>query len=94
MSLNKKELNCLSVLKLRKLNFIPDHFSKISIDFRNDIKMLDHWINFNLNSRYAIKKTIALDQNKKMIDVIVIGLEDPRELSLLFLGCPYIHKKE
>jgi hypothetical protein len=58
-----------------------------------DIKLLDHWINYHLNSRYAIKKTIALDQNKKMVEVIEIGIEDSREITMLTLGCPYIHKK-
>jgi hypothetical protein len=28
-----------------------------------------------------------------MIEVIEIGIEDPRELTLLSLGCPYLHKK-
>ena len=58
-----------------------------------DIKLLDHWINYHLNSRYAIKKTITLDHNKKMVEVIEIGIEDSREITMLTLGCPYIHKK-
>lgn len=92
MSLNRGEVNPLSVLKLRKLSFIPSHFTKISIDL-TDVKMLDHWINYHLNSRYAIKKTFSLDANKKMVEVIEVGLEDPRELTMLTLGCPYVHKK-
>ena len=55
--------------------------------------MLDHWINYNLNSRYAIKKTYSLDHNKKMVEVLEIGIEDPKEITMLTLGCPYIHKK-
>ena len=58
-----------------------------------DIKMLDHWINYHLNSRYAIRKTFSLDANKKMVEVIEVGLEDPREVTMLTLGCPYVHKK-
>ncbi len=92
MSLSRGEVNPLSVLKLRKLSFIPAHFTKISIDI-TDIKMLDHWINYHLNSRYAIKRTFSLDANKKMVEVIEVGLEDPRELTMLTLGCPYVHKK-
>jgi hypothetical protein len=92
MSLSRGEVNPLSVLKLRKLSFIPAHFTKISIDL-TDIKMLDHWINYHLNSRYAIKRTFSLDANKKMVEVIEVGLEDPRELTMLTLGCPYVHKK-
>ncbi len=92
MSLSRGEVNPLSVLKLRKLSFIPAHFTKISVDL-TDIKMLDHWINYHLNSRYAIKRTFSLDHNKKMVEVIEIGLEDPREVTMLTLGCPYVHKK-
>jgi len=92
MSLNKGEVNPLSALGVRKLTFIPTHFSKISIDNYLDIKLLDHWINFNLNSRYAIRKSYILDHNKKMIEVTEIGLEDPKEITMLTLGCPYLHK--
>jgi hypothetical protein len=94
MSLNRNEINPLGVLKLRKLSFIPEHFSKISVDQYVDIKLIDHWISYNLNSRYAIKKKITLDQNKKMINVIEIGIEDPREITMLTLGCPHLHKNK
>jgi hypothetical protein len=92
MSLSRGEVNPLGVLKLRKLSFIPQHFTKISIDL-TDIKLLDHWINYHLNSRYAIKRTYSLDANKKLVEVIEVGLEDSREITMLTLGCPYVHKK-
>jgi hypothetical protein len=92
MPLSRGEINPLGVLKLRKLSFIPEHFGKISVDQYVDIKLIDHWISYNLNSRYAIKKKITLDPNKKMVDVIEIGLEDPREITMLTLGCPHLHK--
>jgi hypothetical protein len=92
MALSRGEVNPLGVLKLRKLGFIPQHFTKIAVDV-TDIKLLDQWINYNLNSRYAIKRTYALDANKKLVEVLEIGLEDPREITMLTLGCPYVHKK-
>ncbi len=92
MSLSRGEVNPLGILKLRKLSFIPEHFSKINIE-KTDIKLLDHWIIYNLNSRYAIKKNFALDANKKMVEVIEIGMENPKEILMLTLGCPYIHRK-
>jgi hypothetical protein len=91
MSLNRGEVNPLSVLGLRKLNFIPDHFSKVTVNKTIDTKLIDNWINYNLNSRYAISKNLSLDQNKKMIEVLEIGLEDPKEITMLTLGCPYLH---
>ena len=93
MSLSRGEINPLSVLGLRKLNFIPQHFSKISVDREIDIDRLDIWINFNLNSRYAIKKQFMTDQNNKLIEVTEIGLEDPKEILILTLGCSFLHKK-
>jgi hypothetical protein len=93
MSLSRSEINPLGVLGLRKLTFIPEHFSKLSVDRATDTKLLEHWVSYNLNSRYAIIRRIALDQNKKMIEVVEIGIEDPRELTMLSLGCPHLHKK-
>ena len=91
MSLSRGEVNPLSVLGLRKLNFIPEHFTRITVNKTIDTKMLDHWINYNLNSRYAITKSLSVDPNKKMTEVLEIGLEDPKEITMLTLGCPYLH---
>jgi hypothetical protein len=92
MSLNRGELNPLSVLGMRKLNFIPEHFARITTK-NYDIKILDQWINYHLNSRYAIKKKYALEsQNKYLTEVLEIGLEDPSEIAILILGCPHLHK--
>jgi hypothetical protein len=92
MSLSREEVSPLGVLNLRKLSFIPEHFTKIAVGNIVDIKLLDHWINYNLNSRYAIKKQYTVDQNNKMVEVVEIGIEDPKELLMLSLGCPHLHK--
>lgn len=94
MSLNRNIVNPLSVLNLRRLNFIPKHFSRIIIDRKVDIKLLDRWINFNLNSRYSIKKGLTLDKDKKIIEVLEIGMEDPKEITMLALGCNLIHNEK
>lgn len=92
MSLSRNKINPLSLLGMRKLSFIPSHFTKIKLG-NCDIKNLDHWINYNLNSRYAIQKSLTLDANAKMVEVIEVGIEDPKEITILTLGCPYVHKK-
>ena len=92
MSLSRNEVNPLSVLGIRRLSFIPNHFTKVKIGIC-DIKNLDQWINYHLNSRYAIRKTLALDNGNKTVEMIEVGLEDPREITMLTLGCPYVHKK-
>jgi len=93
MSLNRGEINPLSVLRMRRLSFIPNHFSKIVIKFDiPNVKKLDQWIDYNLNSRYAIRKSIALNENNRIVESLEIGLEDPIEISILTLGCPYLLK--
>ena len=92
MSLSRNEVNPLSVLGVRRLSFIPNHFTKLKIGIC-DIRNLDQWINYHLNSRYAIRKTLSLDSNNKTLEMIEVGLEDPREITMLTLGCPYVHKK-
>jgi hypothetical protein len=92
MSLSRGEVNPLNVAEHRKLNFIPEHFTKISVGRETDVRLLEQWINYNLNSRYAIRKTYVINQNNKLIEVYEIGIEDPKEMTMLTLGCPYIHK--
>jgi len=94
MSLNRGEVNPLGLLGLRKLNFIPEHFARISTETFVDVQKLEHWITFNLNSRYAIKKQFAVDQQNKLKEVLEIGLEDPKEITMLTLGCPHLHNKK
>jgi hypothetical protein len=91
MSLSRREVNPLGVLGLRQLKFIPEHFTKIVVDGNTDVRLLSHWINYNLNSRYAVKRSYSLDPTNKMIDIIEIGMEDPKEILILTLGCPHIH---
>jgi hypothetical protein len=94
MALVRGEINPLGVLGMRKLSFIPEHFARITIKIhKSDIKILDRWINYNLNSRYAIKETIVLDESNKMVESIIIGMEDPKEITMFTLGCIKIHKQ-
>ena len=94
MSLSRGEINPLGVLKMRQLSFIPKHFTKISVQPNIEIKLVEHWIIYNLNSRFAVKKRYNINQNNKMIEVFEIGLEDPKEVTMLTLGCPYLHNKK
>jgi hypothetical protein len=92
MSLKRGELTALGILGMRRLTFIPEHFSKITVK-NIDIKILNQWINYNLNSRYAIKKTYVLDNgNNHLVEALEIGMEDPSEIAMLILGCPQLHK--
>lgn len=92
MALNHNEPNALSTLGLRKLPFVPAHFASCIITGNSDIQILDHWIGYNLNSRYAIKKSYTINDNNLMVEGVEIGFEDPSEITFFMLGCPHIKK--
>jgi hypothetical protein len=94
MALNRGEVNALGVLGLRRLSFIPQHFTKISIDTDINLKLIEHWIEFNLNGRYSIKNAYGLDSKKNIKQIIEIGFEDPKDLTMLTLGCQFLHRKK
>ena len=94
MSLSKGKLNPLTLLNQRKLTFIPEHFTKIKVNRNVNIKLIEQWINYNLNSRYAIKISYIFDEKNKLCEIYEIALEEPKELTLLSLGCTHLHKKK
>jgi len=93
MSISRGELNPLGVLELRKLSFVPEHFAKIAVSLQVDSRSIEKWIVTNLNSRYAFQKKFKINQDKKIITMIEIGLEDPKEITMLTLGCQYLYKE-
>lgn len=94
MSLNKGEVNPLGVLGLRKLSFIPEHFSRICVEHKINVKEIEHWIEYNLNSRYSIKRSLSLDQDRKITTIFEIAVEDPKEITMLSLGCHHLYKNK
>jgi len=93
MSLNRGTINALGLLGFRKLKFIPEHFTKLSIEHRFNVKDIEHWIEYNLNGRYAIVDGYSLDHNRKIKVTTDIGIEDPKELTMLAIGCKNLHKE-
>jgi hypothetical protein len=90
MALAHQTINPLNVLGIRKLKFIPAHFAKINIQSYeySNIQKIDNWIYTCLNGRYSISRSF------KKIDGIAaelfnIGFEDPTEVSIFYLSCPY-----
>jgi hypothetical protein len=83
--------NYLNILNIRKLNFIPKHFTTIKIInesyWGNSIlTSLDKWIYNNLNGRYAIVEDLDILENKT-VKVCKIGFEIRSESSYFTLGC-------
>jgi hypothetical protein len=94
MSLNRGTINALGLLGLRKLSFIPEHFTTLTIEHRFNVKDIEHWIEYNLNGRYAILESYGLDENRKIKVTTEIGMEDPKELTMLAIGCNNLHKEK
>jgi len=91
MALARGRVNPLNVLNLRKLKHIPQHFAKMSVQSVRNADAIDGWIYHYLDSRYCIKISYIVGHDKKLVEVCEIGVEDPKELSMLSLGCPHLN---
>ena len=89
MGIYKNDVNPLNVLGMRRLNRIPPNFTKFQIKTFVDMRELDRWIYLNLNSRYRVKKSTAVVDNK-LTTIIEVGIEDAKEVSMMSLACPYL----
>jgi len=87
-------VNPLNIVGQRRLPYIPIHFEIIKISSIQEVEKIDQWIYFNLNSRYCVSIVHGLDEKRKTVDVCEIGLEDPRELTMFSLACPYLNKRD
>lgn len=92
MALNKGSINPLNIADARRLSYIPDHFARMVLR-EPSLEKLDVWIYQNLNSRYAIVKNLKIDSYNKMIEIHELGMEDPKEITMLSLSCPYLDRK-
>lgn len=92
MALVRGNINHLNVLDARKLTFIPDHFSTMTLQGGVfEIALIDEWVYTNLDSRYAIIRSLKIDQSNKLVEGSTIGIEDAKELSILSLSCPFLN---
>lgn len=92
MPLSKGSINPLNILGQRKLSYSPPHFVSINLAETALAEKFDHWIYSNLNSRYCVRTKLILDRNRKTMSVCEVSFEEPKELSMFTLACPYLHK--
>jgi hypothetical protein len=52
---------------------------------------IDGWIYHHLDSRYCVKISYIVGHDRKIAEVCEVGVEDPKELSMLSLSCPYLN---
>lgn len=86
--------NPYNVFDVRRTSFPPDHFLYATIPFNYNIgDSISKWIEHNLKSRYYLSKSIALDDQNQITQVVKIGFEEAKELSYFMLACPHLKYK-
>lgn len=90
------DINPLSILGIRSLDFIPDNFAKFKIGEHYLIhskKELESWITHNLNGRFAICSLPEIDSDDRLKVNTFVGFESHKELTLFMLACPLLRRK-
>lgn len=93
MALKNGTVNPLNVLGYRVLNRIPKHFQSVYVDVDCDKPTLIRWVYTNLNSRFCVQSELNISDANYMTDSTKIGFEDPRELTMFMLTCPYLENR-
>lgn len=85
-------VNPFNVFEIRKTEFLPTHFENVTLKLNyNMFSALEKWIEKNSKGRYYVGKSLALNEENKVSNVIKIGFENPSELSYFMLACPHLN---
>ncbi len=88
-----KNLNPLNVIKKRKLNIMPRHFSKVRVqDYDLHQGKMENWITSKLNGRYSIVKLPTVEESKGVNLTTFVGFENHSELTYFMLACPHFRR--
>lgn len=91
MTLPLKEPNALNFFNLRTLKVPPPHFEYISIPLSYNLEQsISKWIKDNLKGRYYVGKSIDVNKENIIHNVLKVGFEEPREMSYFTLACPHL----
>jgi hypothetical protein len=87
------DLNPLDVLKQRRVDSLPPHFSKIRI-LDNELfeGKINDWIRNKLKGRYCIVKAPSVDQTGALRSITFAAFEDQKELTYFMLACPHLRR--
>ena len=87
------ELNPLDVLKIRELDSVPPHFSKIRISNSDqyDYQILT-WIRNKLKGRFYLSSFPEINENNHLSVATYAGFEEQKELTYFMLACPYLRR--
>ena len=85
------KVNPFDVLNCREVSNPPYHYEYTTLNIpyhkSNSIKT---WITFSLKSKFYFGETLVLDPNNKYVVKYKVGFEDPKELTIFLLTCPYL----
>jgi hypothetical protein len=88
------ELNPLTVLNARRINFLAPHLDPIVINEYGwgSFNEIPNWIENNLKGRYFYGNITKLVENR-IVTCRAVAFEDQYESSMFLLKCPYIGQK-
>ena len=95
MALKNGKPNPLNYFGLRRVEFAAPHFKYTTLDRYTPslAKNINTWIKNNLNNRYYIGQSIALDSSNTFTYVTTVGFESEKELSFFTIACPYLQTR-
>jgi hypothetical protein len=95
--MSKKRINPLTIHKVRRAVFCPPYFESMTlppgVGGRGTVSTISRWIYENMSGRYYIGPEVELAElNDSSCIVIVqrVAFENPSELSIFMLSCPYL----
>ena len=88
------QVNPLNLFDCRKFTKKHDglEYLKLDFDWNDNEDILEKWIIENLKGRFYIGKHLDVDQDGKIKNIILVGFENSKELSLFNLSCPFIKR--
>ena len=95
MAIKNGTPNPLNYFEMRRVDFAPPHFNYFTINKYNPslVKIINDWIEKNLNNRYYIGQGITLDKNNTIVYNTRIGFENEKEITFFIIACPYINTR-
>jgi hypothetical protein len=92
--LKNKEPNRLEVFNCRIAGSAPVHFEYIKIPLKYNLEeSISKWIKEHLKGRYYVGKSLNINKENTIENVLKIGFEEPKELSYFTLACPLLKYK-
>jgi hypothetical protein len=92
--MSKKSINPLNIHNVRRAVFCPPYFESMTLPtkdrYSRTTAAINSWIYTHLTGRYFVGKEISVDDNSSIVIVEFIAFENPSELSLFMLSCPYL----